>query len=435
MFETLGNELKDLLALTDTANLSAAQANRLLLSSMAERLDRLVMLIENSSAFEDTEKALVSSQEALNELKSDGLAKEAASTAEALELQLATLVDEVYGMEPAAAGQAVTAMKQAIAAARLELAAIQTLREKLDELAQATKLRIAEFAQKAVAPTYRKSLEQRLQAAIKLGLAPEQITAAISQLTVIGTELTEIALDPQIALSKQKLLLADEHGQARLKKEYEQQLLVVRSKSVPRAERAVKAADGDEGQLTELGRMIKLAEKAAKDGANYERALQVLGQVEARVQQIEQNPQGTGLGDRKALPKHAADFGAGVNALRGKLDTFLQDATAEVTDPAAKDKLGKSLGPLVHRLKMQLNPRVFDTLIERIVDDQVPIADRREARAQALDRLRETRSFVTGHPMMVKLAVNPVAPLEPEQRELDRRLTRLEAHLRSAIRA
>jgi hypothetical protein len=250
---------------------------------------------------------------------------------------------------------------------------------------------------------------------------------------VLAAELTQLEKDPKVALARQKQLLADDHAQAKLKKEYTSQLEVFKSKSKPRAERAIKGANGDESQVAELDRMIKLAEKAAS-GGDFERALQRLAQAEMRVQQIERNPQGTALGDRKALPQHAAAYGAEINKLRSTLDDFLVKSAELVPDPALNKKVSAVLTPMVAKLKQQLNPRLFDLLVERLTNDKLEQAERREARAQALERLREARAFITSDPMMVQMGLNPIAPLEPVQRVLNSSLNRLEAHLRSAIR-
>jgi hypothetical protein len=153
-----------------------------------------------------------------------------------------------------------------------------------------------------------------------------------------------------------------------------------------------------------------------------------------RVQQIERNPQGTALGDRKALPQHAAAYGAEINKLRSTLDDFLVKSAELVPDPALNKKVSAVLTPMVAKLKQQLNPRLFDLLVERLTNDKLEQAERREARAQALERLREARAFITSDPMMVQMGLNPIAPLAPVQRVLNSSLNRLEAHLRSAIR-
>ena len=238
--------------------------------------------------------------------------------------------------------------------------------------------------------------------------------------------------DPKAAMARQRTVMQQQHADERLKKEYEGRLDAIKRTVLPRAEKAVDDAGGDPGQINELSQMIKSAEKTAK-GGDYERAVQTLVRAENRVSEIEKNPAGTALGDRHALDKHLQTFATQVQALRDDLDAFVEASVQEVPE-ASREAVREPLLTAVQQAKTQLNPRVFDPYVPTIGDIKAEKARRRDMRDQALQRLREVRIYLTSNPTLTKLALNPIRPVAGAMKLVDSSLTRLEAHLRSAIR-
>lgn len=432
LFTALRGELDSLELLTKTTNKSAAEGNTALITALEKRVQQLLDAINVGSDFEGVQTGIKQLRTDIDKLDKAGLKKEAEATSTKLNQQYTDLEATIYGLEPAAMTQALATLRTALATAQTELTDIQDNRRKLDLLANGCVQRIQAFARQGFAEAYRKSLEQRVSAARKKGLVAAELVAAIAELEALAVELTGIEADPTQALKHQTQLLADQHAQAKLRREWESKSTVVEKTVLPRADRAVEDAGGDTGQVDEAKRMLKMAKKAA-DGGNFERALQVLTQLEARVAQIERNPAGTGLGDRKALPKHVEAYSAEVMKLRQAFDGFVKAALAKV--PSEQQGLVQPvLERTVQGLKARLNPGLFKLATDVLTDSKAEAGRRREAREEALARLRETVSFINTHPTMDKLKVNPIAPLQGDLRVLDAALTRLEAHIRASVR-
>jgi len=433
LFEALDTDLANLELLSTTGNMTAAQVNNRLLGELSARIRNLQLLVDHGSTFQDYTATLQRHAESIAQLKSDGLANVAAETAAALQEQLQTLNSELYGMEPKPAAAALRAMALAIDDARSELLAIRTQQDKVVLAAGDCLKRVASFAKGGYAETYRKSLESRVAAARKRSTVASELPAALRDLEAIQTELGEIEANPDAAFNRQKNVLAEQHATLKLKREWESRLAVINDGVLRRLDAALKSG-GDKDQKDEVKRMVAMAEKAVKDNKDYERGLRLLAQVEGRVAQIERNPEGTALGDRKALPKHVESYAANVVKLRQSLENFVIQSLAQVKDPARQTQLRDALRKQVDPLSLQLNPGAFSVPLKSLLDKALPDSKRREAREQALARLRETLGFITGHPTMVKLAANPIVPLQADLRALDASLTRLEAHLRASVR-
>lgn len=433
MFETLDSDLANLELLSTTGNMTAAQVNNRLLGELSARIENLQLLVEHGSTFQDYSTTLERHSQSIAELKSNGLANVAAETATALQEQLQTLNSELYGMEPKPAAEALRAMALAIEDARSELLAIRVQQDKVVLAAGDCLKRVANFAKGGYAETYRKSLESRVAAARKRSTVASELPAVLRDLEAIQTELTEIEENPDAAFNRQKNVLAEQHATLKLKREWESRLAVVNGSVLRRLGAALKSG-GDKDQKAEVERMIEMAEKAVKDNKDYERGLRLLTQVEGRVAQIERNPEGTALGDRKALPKHVENYASNVVKLRQSLETFVARSLEQVKDPQRQTQLRDALRKHVDPLSLQLNPGAFSVPLKSLLDKALPDNKRREAREQALARLRETLGFVSSHPTMVKLAANPIVPIQADLRALDAALTRLEAHLRASVR-
>lgn len=433
MFEVLEADIANLELLATTGNMTAAKVNDRLLLELSARLRNLKTLATNSSTFKDYSATIDRHTESIAELKNDGLENVAPETYTALNEQLATMQSELYGLEPKAAAETMRKMALAIEEARKQL---ETIRSRQGEavLAAAECLRlVAAFAEQGFADVYRKSLESRVAAARERARVASELPAALRDFAAIKAELKEIETNPDLALKRQKGVLADEHATQKLKTEWESRLEVVNGSVLKRLRAALKSG-GDDDQKAEVERMIAMAKKAVKKNKDYERGLRLLTQVEGRVAQIERNPEGTALGDRKALPKHVENYSANVIKLRQALESFVSKAVEKVTNPQRQTALRDALLKQVDPLTLQLNPGTFKIPLTSLLDKDLPDTKRREAREQALSRLRGTVGFISTHPTMVKLANNPVLPIHKDLQALDASLTRLEAHLRASVR-
>ena len=433
MFADLEQELSGLRQLLTTTNATAANGNRALLESLKTRADKIVLLAKANKGLDGREGRVTTAGERLEALRKDKLGKLAAETDKSLGEQLAAMKRDMFGMEPDVMTQEIETFGKALAAARLQLDGIKEQQAKVEQLKVDLKLRIGKLQSKKAALTYYAKLLERLDSAVEQGKAVDQLGAAITALEVIGTEVTQAEADPNAALKRQTAVNSEEHAKTRLKQEYEGRLSAVKDRVLPRAKLAVKAAGGDEDQINEVNRMVEMAVKAAKKG-NHERAIQILVQTENRVVEVEKNPAGTALGDRNALPKHVETFATQMGQLRDDLSGFVE-AALDVAPEGAREALRKPLNDAVQNAKAQLNPRVFDPYISTIVDSSKPMAERRSLRDQALQRLRELSAYISGHPTLAKLAVNPIRPLQGAVRLVDSSLVRLEAHLRAAIKS
>lgn len=433
MLGTLDTDLANLELLTTTGNITAFDVNKRLLEAFGKRVETLQMLVEHGSAFEDYGVSLKRYETSIGKLDDDGLGKMAPATLKALKEQLSTLQDEVYGQEPKAADKSMRALALAISDAGKELTALTDLKNKASVAASDCLRRVGAFAKKGFAEIYRKSLESRVAAARDRAANPAELPAALRDFEAIQAELSELEANPDAAYTRQKNVLAEQHATLKLKREWEGRLSVIKGSVMSRLKAALKT--GDDSQKAEVERMIEMAETAVKKNKDYERGLRLLTQVEGRVAQIERNPEGTALGDRKALPKHVEGYSANVIKLRQALDNFVTQSVAQLADkPGLQTKVREILVKQVDPLTLQLNPGLFAAPLKTLLDGQAAATQRREAREQALARLREAVGFLTTHPTMVKLAGNPIVPLQPDMRALDASLTRLEAHLRAAVR-
>lgn len=433
MFKTLEADIANLELLATTGNMAAAKVNDRLLLELSARIRNLKLLATNTSTFKDYSSWIERHQQSIDDLNKDGLNNVAEETATALKEQFETLQSEIFGMEPGAAHKANQALTQSIVDARTQL---QTIRDQQDQAVVAASdclRRISVFAQKGFADVYRKSLEARVAAARQRAQTASELPAALRDFEAIKSELTEIETNPDAALKRQKNLLAEQHANDKLKNEWKSRLSVVEGSVMQR----LKLALGDDkknDQKAEVERIISMAKKAVKKSKDYERGLRLLTQAEGRVAEIERNPEGTALGQRKALPKHVEGYTTNVIKLQQALEDFVKAALEKVTNPQRRVTLQKALEQQVDPLSLQLNPYVFKVPLKNLTDDEVPVTKRREAREQALSRLRETMNFISKNPTMVKLANNPILPLMPDLRALDASLTRLEAHFRASVR-
>ena len=432
MFVPLELELAGLRELLTTTNATAAQGNRKLLENLKKRADDLVKLVTHNKGVDGREERVENAAKRLETLRKDGLDKLAPETNGSLGELLKALRRDMFGMEPQVMNQALDEVDVALVGARTELDGVLAQKARVAELELNLRPRIAKMKQSNVAVAYYDKLLERVSAAVEQAKKLPKLFDALVALDGIANEVTQAEADPNAALSRQKVQNSEEDAQKRLKAEYKGRLETVTARIVPRATRAVETAGGDPGQIEEVARMIKQAEKAG-EGGNYESAIQTLVRTENRIVEIEKNPAGTALGDRKALPKHVETFAAQMNALRDQLGLFVEAAVAKAPE-ASREPLGRSLNSAVDKVKTQLNPRMFDLYIGDITNTGKPIADRRAVRDQALQRLREMQAFLSKHPTVVKLASNPILPLLGPLRLADSGLTRLEAHLRMAVR-
>jgi hypothetical protein len=432
MFDFMLEELEGLKQLLSTTNASAAQGNKLLLADIKTRADKLVLLAKANKGLDGRESRVENAEGRWKDLQKEGLTKLIPETDEDLTTKFADLKRDLYGMEPDVVNQVLDELGRDITAAGQALQTIQDQKTEVTRLEGVLRPRIATLKQSGVAGAYYDTLFERVSAAVKQAATPSELAAAITALKGVETEVGQAEADPKAALARQQTVMQQQHADARLKKEYEGRLQAIKRTVLPRAEKAVTDASGDSGQIDEVKRMIEMAEKAAK-GGDHERAVQTLVRTENRVAEIEKNPAGTALGDRKALDKHLQTFASQVQALRDDLDAFVEAAVEEVPDDL-REAVRKPLLAAVQQAKTQLNPRVFDPYVPTIGDGKADRARRRDMRDQALQRLREVRTYLTTHPTLTKLALNPIRPVAGAMKLVDSSLTRLEAHLRSAIR-
>ena len=431
MFKLLEGELAGLRQLLTTTNGTAAAGNGKLLADLKRRADDIVKLTANNEALDNREERADKVDERLEALRKDKLAKLLAETDKRIAEQLKTMRRDMFGMEPQVMNQVFDEIDTALNEARKELDGVLALQTRAADLEKDLRPRIANLQKSGLAREYLARLLERVGEAMKQAAQASEVAAALVALGVIGTEVKDAEANPEAALTQQKLQKTEEHAQERLKQEYKGRLDVIKDQAIPRVTRAIKAKDGDEGQIEEIDRMIKLAEKSAGNG-DYERAIQTLVRTENRVNEVEANPAGTALGDRNALPKHLDAFASKVAGLRGELDMFVTQAL-EMAPPAAHDRIRPLLQDAVNKIKAQLNPRLFDLYAGTITDTDVDKDKRRAARDSALQRLRELSGFISGQPTVANLAQNPILPLLAPLRLVDSSLTRLEAHLRAAI--
>lgn len=433
MLKSLEDELAGLRELLKTTNATAAAGNAKLLASLKKRADDLVRLAANNDVLDNREERVENVGKRLEALRKEGLDKLAAETDGKLGDQLAQLKRDMFGLEPQLMNEALDEIDAALAEARKELDGRLAQKARVVELERDLRPRIAKLKTGGMAVPYYDKLLQRVGAAVEQAKVVDKLAGALSALDGIGTEVAQAeARNPEAGLARQKVQNSEEHAQTLLKREYERRLKTIKSRVVPRATEAVKEAGGDRGQLDEVERMLKLAVKAAESD-DFERAIQTLVRTENRVAEIEKNPAGTALGDRNALPKHLETFRGQMNTLRERLGEFAAAAAGKVPE-ARREAVRKLLDDAVLKVKVQLNPRLFDLYVGDIANTDKPAAERRAVRDQALQRLRELRAFITTQPTVVKLADNPILPLRELLRLVDNSLTRLEAHLRAAVR-
>lgn len=432
MFKLLEDELAGLRQLLDTSNATGAAANGRLLADLKKRADELVQLATHNKQLDNREDRVDGAAKTLETLRKDKLDKLAAETNKRLGEQLKALRRDMFGMEPQIMNQALAEMTEALDAARVELDGVLKQLTEVANLEKDLRPRIAKLQQSRAAPDYFAKLLERVGEAVKQSAVPADLGKAKLALDAIGTEVKEAEDNPAAALSRQKLQKSEEHAAERLKQEYKGRLAAIKDDAIPRVTRAIREAGGDEGQIDEINRMIKMAEKAADNG-DHARAIQTLVRTNARVLEVEKNPAGTALGDRKALPKHLETFAGQMNGLRTKLDDFVKAAVA-LAPEAGRAAVKQSLDATVLKIKAQLNPRLFDLYSVTIIDSDKPKDERRAARDQALQRLRDLSGFLNAQPTVAELRDNPILPLRGPMRLVDSSLTRLEAHLRAAIR-
>lgn len=433
MFSFLEQELAGLRELLTTTNATAAEGNRKLLEDLKKRADDLVKLATHNKGLDGREERVANVEKQLEALRKDGLDKLVAELDGNLGTQLKELKRDMFGMEPQVMNQALDEIGAALTGARKELDAQLDKKKKVNELKADLQPRVNTLKQQqGEAAEYFTALLKRIDAAVKQAGTAANLSQAVADLEAVAAEVARAQTEPKAALAQLKLQKTEEHAKALLKKEYEGRLKVLDDIVLPRARKAVSGAGGDGGQITELDRMFKQAAKQAK-GGNHEQALLSLTRIENRLVEIEKNPAGTALGDRNALPKHVETFVGQMTGLRDQLGEFVNLAVAKAPE-AARVALRQSLEDTVLKVKAQLNPRLFDLYIDGILDKDKKIAERRALRDQALQRLRELQVYISKQPTVVKLANNPVLPLLGPLQLVDTSLTRLDAHLRAAVR-
>ncbi len=436
MLKFLEDELGGLRQLLDTSNATGAAGNAKLLADLKRRATSLVEMVTHSDVVDGREERVETHAKKLEALRKDKLDTLVAETNKALGEQLKELRRDMYGMEPEVLNQELDKFDEAMTAARTVLDGVLAQKAEVTRIENDVRPRIGKLRQGGQAIQYYDKLIERVQAAVTLSAQPAKLAEALTLLGVIVSEVTQAETDPEAALKRQTLQNTEAHAQELLKEEYKGRLEAVSKTAVSRASRAITEAGGDQGQLDEVKKMIKLAEKAA-DSKDYQRAIQTLLRTENRVLQIEQNPAGTALGDRNALPKHLDTYASQINLLRDQLGAFVEAAVAKTPD-ASKEAVRKLLGDAVAKLKVELNPRLFDLYAPDINDEGdnkgPQRAKRRAVRDQALQRLRELRVLISTQPTLVKLANNPILPVLGPLKLVDSSLNRLEAHLRAAIR-
>lgn len=432
MFDFMLEELAGLRQLLSTSNASAAEGNRTLLADLKTRADKLVLLAKANKGLDGREGRVSKAQDRWNDLRKEGLTKHFPETDEDLKTKFADLQRDLYGMEPDVVNEVLEDLGKDLNTASQTLQGFRDQQAEVKRLELNLRPRVGTLRQSGLAPAYYDKLIERIDGAVKQSGTPTEIASALLALKNAETEIQQAEADPKAALARQQTVLNEQHAAARLKREYEGRLEALKSAVLPRAKKAVSEAGGDTGQIDEVERMLVMAEKAAK-GGDHERAVQTLIRTENRVAEIEKNPAGTALGDRKALDKHLQTYATQVQALRDELDAFVEAAVNEVPD-TAKESVRKPLLAAVQQAKTQLNPRVFDPYVPTIGDSKADKARRRDMRDQALQRLREVKTYLASHPTLTKLALNPIRPVAGAMKLVDSSLTRLDAHLRSAIR-
>lgn len=432
MFDVMLEELEGLKQLLNTTNASAAEGNRVLLADIKTRADKLVLLAKANKGLDGRESRVENAEGRWNDLRKEGLTKLIPETDQDLATKFADLKRNLYGMEPDVVNEVLDELGKGLTAAGQALQILLDQQAEVTRLEQDLRPRIGTLKQSGVAVAYYDKLLDRVGGAVKQAKTPSLVASALTALKGVQTEIEQAEADPKAALARQQTVMNEQHAAARLKKEYEGRLEAINSTVLPRAKKAVSVAGGDPGQIDEVHRMLVMAEKAAK-GGDHERAVQTLIRTENRMAEIEKNPAGTALGDRKALDKHLQTFASQVQALRDELDAFVEAAVNEVPD-SAKESVRKPLLAAVQQAKTQLNPRVFDPYVPTIADAKAEKARRRDMRDQALQRLREVKTYLASHPTLTKLALNPIRPVAGAMKLVDSSLTRLDAHLRSAIR-
>lgn len=431
LFTELADELADLRLLASTPNLEVVTVNKGRLDAVAKKLEGIEGLSKGGgSAFKPVRDELGRLDATLEQGEAE-LQENLPKTLTSLRQLMNTLKTEVLSMTPADALDEISALKVSINVARTEAAKVALRRKDFTDLVPLVTSKIEALGREGTVPAYVEALKKRLTEAKQQAKDPYKLTLAKQMLDQLHRDVEKAFVDPKAGLEMQQAALAEAERLRLLQLQCESHLASIKKTGRARAQKAVDDAGGDPGLMQELGRMIDMAGESVKtqDHAEAQRRLAL---IDKRIQEIEADPYGPGVGSRKALPDDAKLFSASTKKLVEALSAFPgQVATSlpEMKEPV-KQKLAKQVADLVKRL----NPEQFLQPAMELSDAKQPVRRRRELRESALERVRTARSLLNDHPQFAALWANPIhVELRVIAAEVNQRLMRLEANIRRAV--
>lgn len=431
LFDALREDLADLTELSVTPNCEAAKANEAELDRLQVRLDELAGLSADGQdpfqlVINELARLKTSFATADTQLKDN-----VPQTLTNLKKRLAKLETDLYSMDISKAWAELGMLRVALNQGRAEASRKQGFRASVVQLIPLLRANLAVMQSNARAPDYYKSLKERFDAAVKIADKPDKLEAAKKQLDKIFQEVQTATINPAEGLKKQKALLDDKQREDLLVTEWTSSLKVFKVKVLPRAAAAVAKPGGDPAQVTEIERMLVLAEEAAgtKDHAE---ALRRLKLAEQRVAEVEADPTGPGIGSRKALPENARQYSDAVAGLLAALTAFPGQVQPYVSE--APPGVLASISASTIEVRGLFDPTAFHSWAATLNDGRGDVRARRETREAALGKVRSLQALLGGHPVLVELLGNPISPdVDTAAKLLNRRLTTLEANIRRCV--
>lgn len=435
---SLKARIKTLRELVDTPNQDAARTSQDEVKAIIARVKAMsAELASGSNPFATLSKQMDDLAATLKKANST-LKANVPKQLSAIEAEFAKAKDSIYTLEAAAAQTEYLRLKGLVDGIQEASRGVDQLRRDLEWKLEGVAPLMSKMKSGGVAAAWCQAVEKRIEAARTLGeKQPDKLATAASQVTTIKQELVEALSDPAVALERQKTLLAEQQRTALLKESYEASLRVFNERSLVRAEKALEAPGADGTQLDEIKRMVKAAEKSAK-AEDYAGAVRQIKLAEARVQEVISNPSGASIGSRNALPSHAEAYAATVRklvasleALPGKVSSYLD---SQKVPSSASGKIVAAVTNAARDMQSHFNANAFEAAAASMSNDNESAEKRRAVRELGLRQVREMRQFIEGHPVIVSLFANPIAvEVRALGRELEQRLTALDANLRRAV--
>lgn len=431
MFQAMRDELADITMLADTPSLEAGKANQAAITSLEDRLKALSTLAPGGSdPFEAVAAALAELKKAFED-NDAALKANVPKTLVSLKKRLTTLEGALYATEVSQSTAAIAALNAALEQAVSDAEAKVTFRESVTELLPVVQRNIDVMKQDGRAPDYCKALQQRLDAAKKLAESPDKLNTAKNDLDRLFKDVQAAVLKPEEALAKQTALHLEAQKKALLETQWKASLKTFKAKTLPRAVTATEAPGSDPAQVDEIKRMLDMAEESAKGGDHAE-ALRRLRLCEQRVEEVVADPSGPGIGSRRALPQNAKQYAEAAKKMLDALKAFPGQVTGKV--PGVPQPVLQRITKATEGFTGMFDEALFDSFAATLSDGKAEARMRREAREQALEKIRNLQSLLVDHPVLTGLLVNTISPdMHLAARLLNQRLTSLEANIRRSV--